>query len=182
MDPTIIKYFKSVSATQSGLGALFNELLENPLLLAFFLGPILLIGVAGAEELSRVFLLTRWMRISSTKQLVWCFQQCCLVFPTCIQGPAGVVSITLNGLIMAPAFWAHLPVDRCPLPVRCHSNWHGRRLHLAGCDPNVKLNKFDYQPIPKSIHSQTGSAKEIAMKARMIAFILVACLGLKGPV
>jgi hypothetical protein len=57
------------SDVESGMVSLVNTLARNPWLAAWFLGPALFIGVAGSEELTRVFFITRWMKISSSK--VW---------------------------------------------------------------------------------------------------------------
>jgi len=103
LDPTIIKYFQRASNSESGLGNLFSELATNPLLMVLFLGPALLIGVAGLEELSRVFFITRWMRISSTKLWLGVGVLLSAVLFGLVhlyQGPAGAVSVALNGLIM----------------------------------------------------------------------------------
>ena len=47
----------------SGLGDFFNGLAQNPWVFALFVGPVLWIGVAGFEELTRVFLLSRLWEI-----------------------------------------------------------------------------------------------------------------------
>jgi hypothetical protein len=103
LDPTIARYFHRASDSESGLGSLFDILAGNPWLLALFLGPVLFIGVAGSEELTRVFFVTRWMKISSSK--VWIgigvFLSALLFGLNHIQqGPAGMISVSLNGLIM----------------------------------------------------------------------------------
>jgi hypothetical protein len=103
LDPTIAKYIHRASDSESGLGSLMNTLAGNPWLFAFFLGPVLFIGVAGSEELTRVFFITRWMKISSSK--IWLgvgvFLSAALFGLNHVaQGPAGVISVVLNGLIM----------------------------------------------------------------------------------
>jgi membrane protease YdiL (CAAX protease family) len=58
---------------------------------------------AGSEELTRVFFITRWMKISSTRLwLVLGVVLSAVLFALnhVAQGPAGVISVTLNGLIM----------------------------------------------------------------------------------
>ena len=102
-DPIFAKYFQRASDSESGLGDLFGTLAGDPWLLALFLGPILFIGVAGSEELTRVFFITRWKNISSSR--VWLgsgvFLSAFLFGLNHIaQGPAGIISVTLNGLIM----------------------------------------------------------------------------------
>ena len=103
LDPVIGRYFQRASDAESGLGSLFGALAADPWLLAIFLGPVLFIGVAGSEELTRVFFITRWRNISNSK--LWMATG---VFLSAVlfglnhiaQGPAGIISVTLNGLIM----------------------------------------------------------------------------------
>jgi membrane protease YdiL (CAAX protease family) len=102
-DPTIARYFHRASDTESGIASLVNTLAGNPWLAALFLGPALFIGVAGSEELTRVFFITRWMKISSAK--LWLglgvFLSAFLFGLNHVaQGYAGVMSVTLNALIM----------------------------------------------------------------------------------
>jgi len=103
LDPIIAKYIHRASDSESGLGSLMNTLAGNPWLLALFLGPILFVGVAGSEELTRVFFITRWQKIASSK--IWLgvgiFLSAALFGLNHIaQGPAGIISVTLNGLVM----------------------------------------------------------------------------------
>jgi hypothetical protein len=103
LDPTIARYFHRASEIESGMASLMNMLAGNPWLFALFLGPVLFIGVAGSEELTRVFFITRWMKISSSK--VWLgvgvFLSAFLFGLNHVaQGYAGVISVTLNSLIM----------------------------------------------------------------------------------
>jgi hypothetical protein len=102
-DPVIAKFFYRASDVESGMVSLVNKLADNPWLAALFLGPALFIGVAGSEELTRVFFITRWMKISSSK--VWLgvgvFLSAFLFGLNHVaQGTAGVISVTLNALIM----------------------------------------------------------------------------------
>ena len=55
----------------SGLGVFFKGLAYNPWRFAAFVGPVLWIGVAGFEELTRVFLLTRLWKIESARWWRW---------------------------------------------------------------------------------------------------------------
>jgi len=103
LDPVIANYFYRASAGESGLGSLMTTLAGNPWLLALFIGPVLFIGVAGSEELTRVFFITRWTKISSSK--VWLgigvFLSASLFGLNHVaQGAAGVISVALNGLVM----------------------------------------------------------------------------------
>jgi membrane protease YdiL (CAAX protease family) len=103
LDPSIARYFHRASDIESGMASLVNTLASNPWLSALFLGPALFIGVAGSEELTRVFFITRWMKISSSK--VWLgvgvFLSAFLFgLNHMAQGYAGIISVTLNALIM----------------------------------------------------------------------------------
>lgn len=103
LDPVIARFFYRATDTQSGMMDLVNTLARNPWLFAVFIGPALFIGVAGSEELTRVFFITRWIKISSSK--VWLgvgiFLSAFLFGLNHVaQGTAGVISVTLNALIM----------------------------------------------------------------------------------
>ena len=102
LDPMIARYFHRASDIESGMVDLVNTLADNPWLAALFLG-LAVFSVAGSEELTRVFFITRWMKISSSK--VWLgvgvFLSASLFGLNHVaQGYAGVISVTLNGLIM----------------------------------------------------------------------------------
>jgi membrane protease YdiL (CAAX protease family) len=101
-DPLIANYFHRASDVESGIAGLVNTLADSPWLAALFLGPAV-IFVASSEELTRVFFITRWMKIFSSK--VWLgvgvFLSAFLFGLNHIaQGYAGIISVTLNGLIM----------------------------------------------------------------------------------
>jgi len=101
-DPMIASYFHRASDVESGMVGLANTLADKPWLATLFLGPAL-IFVAGSEELTRVFFITRWMKITSSKAWlgVGIFLSAFLFGINHIaQGYAGVISVTLNGLIM----------------------------------------------------------------------------------
>src|SRR5512136_1485962 len=102
-DPVIAKFFYRASDVESGMVSLVNRLADNPWVAALFLGPVLFIGVAGSEELTRVFFITRWMKIFPSK--VWLgvgvFLSAALFGLNHIaQGVAGIISVALNGLVM----------------------------------------------------------------------------------
>jgi len=102
-DPIFAQYFHRASNSESGLDGLFRLLAADPWLLGLFLGPILFIGVAGSEELTRVFFITRWKNISSSRAWLGLgvFLSAFLFGLNHIaQGPAGILSVTLNGLLM----------------------------------------------------------------------------------
>jgi len=102
LDPVIASFFHRASDVESGIASLVNTLADNPWLAMLFLGPAV-IFVAGSEELTRVFFITRWMKISPSK--VWLgvgvFLSAFLFGLNHVaQGYAGVISVTLNALIM----------------------------------------------------------------------------------
>ncbi len=103
LDPVIAKFFYRASDIESGMVSLVNKLADNPWVAAWFLGPALFIGVAGSEELTRVFFITRWMKIFSSK--AWLGVGVLLSaflfgLNHVAQGYAGIISVTLNALIM----------------------------------------------------------------------------------
>lgn len=88
----------------SGLGDFFGGLADNLWLFALFVGPVLWIGVAGFEELTRVFLLSRLSRISSAPAYRWfgvLLSAVLFGLAHLYQGPAGVVDTAISGLILA---------------------------------------------------------------------------------
>ena len=79
-------------------------LVQDPWKLALFLGPSLALGAAGFEELTRVFLLTRWWKIASGTAWRWLgvFVSAAMFgLAHLYQGPTGVVTTTISGLILA---------------------------------------------------------------------------------
>ena len=103
LDPTIARYFHRASDIESGMVSLVNKLADTPWLAALFLGPALFIGVAGSEELTRMFFITRWMKILPSKAWLGLgvFLSAALFGLNHIaQGPAGIISVALNGLVM----------------------------------------------------------------------------------
>jgi hypothetical protein len=72
--------------------------------LALFLGPGLALGAAGFEELTRVFLLTRWWKIASGTAWRWLgvFVSAAMFgLAHLYQGPAGIANTAITGLILA---------------------------------------------------------------------------------
>ena len=102
-DPVIARFFYHATDVESSMVSLVNKLADNPWLAAWFLGPALFFGVAGSEELTRVFFISRWKKIFYSR--IWLavgvFLSAFLFGLNHIaQGYAGIISITLNGLIM----------------------------------------------------------------------------------
>jgi membrane protease YdiL (CAAX protease family) len=75
---------------------LLDGLVANPFLLALWLGPVVWIGIAGFEELSRVFLLSRLWRVWPSRSARWVvilFSAALFGVAHVYQGPRGVISI-----------------------------------------------------------------------------------------
>lgn len=82
---------------------LMIDLAHNPVLLAIWIGPVVWIGVALFEELSRTFFLNCLWRLSNNK--LWEFFSILLVSITVglmhlYQGPFGIISTGIQGLII----------------------------------------------------------------------------------
>ena len=87
---------------------MMTGLARNPLLLAIWLGPVVWIGVALFEELVRVFFLNCLWKLSPARS--WVFFSILLVsvfigFIHFYQGAFGVVSVTLQSLILAGYYY-----------------------------------------------------------------------------
>jgi hypothetical protein len=92
------------SQESQGLDPLFEELINNPRFFLLMTGPGLLIGAGIFEELTRVFLLSRFWKIWDKKIWRWVtvvFSAMLFGLMHWYQGPAGVVSTGISGMIMA---------------------------------------------------------------------------------
>jgi hypothetical protein len=91
----------------SGLGDFFNGLAENIWLFVLFIGPILWIGVAGFEELTRIFLLSRLWKIWDADAWRWATVVLSAVMFGLLhvyQGTAGMVDTGITGLLLAVCY------------------------------------------------------------------------------
>lgn len=91
---------------------LFNGIANNPLLLAVWLGPVVWIGVAAFEELSRVFMLNRLWKIWPRPFARWLFLiVSALLFGLVhiYQGPVSVLFVSVQGLLYG---WYYLRYGR----------------------------------------------------------------------
>jgi membrane protease YdiL (CAAX protease family) len=80
---------------------LIQGLMENPLLLALWLGPTVWIGIAAFEEVSRCFLLRRLWTVWETSFAKWVtISSVSLLFGLVhlYQGPAGIAGVTVLSL------------------------------------------------------------------------------------
>ena len=89
---------------QSGLGDVMSGLVRDPWLLALFVGPVLAVGAAGFEELTRMFLLSRWWKIAPGTGGRWLGVLVSAVLfglAHLYQGPGGVANTAISGFILA---------------------------------------------------------------------------------
>ncbi|MGD8998454.1 MAG: type II CAAX endopeptidase family protein, partial [Anaerolineae bacterium] len=97
-------------APGSGLGdRFFNELVADPVLFGLMIGPGLIIGAGVFEELSRIFLLTRLWNINPSQAGRWfgiVLSAALFGLAHLYQGPAGMISTGISGLILAVYYHA----------------------------------------------------------------------------
>ncbi len=83
---------------------LFTGVVNDPLLLAVWLGPVVWLGVAAFEELTRVFMLNRLWTVwpqPVARWLVMIVSAGLFGLAHIYQGPASVVAIALQGFLYA---------------------------------------------------------------------------------
>ncbi len=105
---TIYQWFPRNSPMNTELLDTINYIAYNPLLKFIWLGPVLWIGIALYEELSRVFLLKCLWNLSKNKnwQIVAIFITSSLIgFVHLYQGIPGIISIGLKSLLMCFYFY-----------------------------------------------------------------------------
>lgn len=86
------------------LVTLFNGIANDPMLLAVWLGPVVWLGVAMFEELTRVFLLNRLWTVWSQplgRWLVMILSATLFGAAHIYQGPVSAIAIALQGLLYA---------------------------------------------------------------------------------
>jgi membrane protease YdiL (CAAX protease family) len=91
---TLFRWLPSRSGGE--FSSLIQGLLDSPLLLALWLGPVVWIGVAGFEELTRTLMLSRLWRVWPQQPARWfAIAASVVIFGLAhiYQGPAGVVSV-----------------------------------------------------------------------------------------
>jgi membrane protease YdiL (CAAX protease family) len=110
---TVARWFPSEPAEPAEeLQTLMEGLSRNPLLLALWLGPVVWLGVAAFEELSRVFVLSRLWKVWARPTGRWL----ALIFSAALfglvhiyQGPVGAISNGIIGLIYG---WYYMSFGR----------------------------------------------------------------------
>jgi len=105
---TITRIFPQGRPPSQEVINLMTGLANNPILLAIWLGPVVWIGVAIFEEVQRIFFMNCLWRLSKNKYwelftiffvaVVWGFLHL-------YQGPFGIFSVSIQGLIMGFFFY-----------------------------------------------------------------------------
>jgi membrane protease YdiL (CAAX protease family) len=104
---------------------------SDPWLLALWLGPVVWIGIAGFEELWRVFVLRRfWNVFSGTrgKWLVLILVSVLFGLAHGYQGPAGIVSIGFNSVLMG---WFFMATGRTRALIVSHAVYDSVQIIMA---------------------------------------------------
>lgn len=105
---TIYQWFPQTNPASREVMGAFEKIAYNPLLLTLWLGPVLWIGVAFFEEISRVFMLKCLWNLSNSKswQIIVVFLVSLLIGLTHLhQGTAGILSVGLQSLLMGLYFY-----------------------------------------------------------------------------
>jgi len=105
---TIYRWFPSITPQSTELSDTVQSVANSPFLMFVWLGPVLWIGIALFEELSRIFMLKCLWNISNNKtwQFIAIFITSLLIgFVHIYQGTAGIISITLKSLLMCFYFY-----------------------------------------------------------------------------
>jgi hypothetical protein len=100
---------------------LIHGISDNPWLLALWLGPVVWIGIAGFEELWRVFVLLRFWNICSgpgTKWIVLLLVSALIGVAHGYQGPAAIISIGFKSVL---AGWFFMATGRTRALIVSHS-------------------------------------------------------------
>lgn len=104
LGPVIGRFLPSNS---DSVGNLFAGLARDPLKLVLFLGPGLALGAAGFEEVTRVFLLSRWWKMAPGAAWRWLgvlVSAALFGLAHLYQGPGGMANTAISGLILAVVY------------------------------------------------------------------------------
>ena len=107
LQSSVYRWLPGAPQNMDSVAVLLRGLSEDPLALVFFLGPVVWLGVAGFEELTRVFFLTRTWKVWESVQVRWTFVAISAVLFGLVhiyQGPSGAVGNAIIGLVMGAFF------------------------------------------------------------------------------
>lgn len=107
---TLYQWFPGNNGHNTELIDVLLELANSPWLILFWFGPVLWIGIALFEEMSRVFLLKCLWSVSENKnwQIVVIFLASALIGTVHLyQGMAGIISIGLNSMVVCFYFYKY---------------------------------------------------------------------------
>ena len=95
---------RTAGSTPQELITFFSGIVNNPLLLAIWLGPVVWLGVAAFEELTRVFMLNRLWTVWPRPAAVWCViivSAALFGLVHIYQGPINAMAMALQGFLYA---------------------------------------------------------------------------------
>ncbi len=107
---TIYQWFPNRNQNNEELFNVVVDLANDPLMLIIWFGPVLWIGIALFEEISRVFLLKCLWNISDNKQweiIVIILTSALIGFVHIYQGTAGAITIGLKSLVACYFFYKY---------------------------------------------------------------------------
>jgi membrane protease YdiL (CAAX protease family) len=107
---TLMQWIPSNRPTNTELIDVMIDLAHNPILMIIWFGPVLWIGIALFEELSRTFLLKCLWNLSDNRNwhiLAIIFASTLIGFVHLYQGVAGIISIGLKSLIVCFYFYKY---------------------------------------------------------------------------
>ena len=104
---------------------------QDPCLLVLWLGPVVWIGIAGFEELWRVFILRRLWNVFTSPAGQWTvllFVSALVGLAHAYQGPAAIVSIGIKSVLMA---WYFKSRGRCRPLIVAHAVYDSVQIVMA---------------------------------------------------
>jgi hypothetical protein len=130
MQPMLNSLFES-RPPSSQIMQLIHGVANDPWLLALWLGPVVWIGIAGFEELWRVFVLRRfWNVFSGTggKWMVLLLVSVLIGLAHGYQGPAGILSIGFKSILMG---WFFMATGRTRALIVSHAIYDSVQIIMA---------------------------------------------------
>lgn len=129
-DPLLRGIFDSRPPSEEILKLIFS-VVNDPLLLALWLGPVVWIGIAGFEELWRVVVLRRFWKVfpgTAGKWLVLLLVSMLVGVAHGYQGPASIVSITVKSILMG---WYFMSTGRARPLITAHAVYDSVQIIMA---------------------------------------------------
>jgi len=130
MQPMLNSLFESRPPSTEIIQLIYG-VAADPWLLALWLGPVVWIGIAGFEELWRVFVLRRLWNVSSGtkgKWMVLLLVSVLIGLAHGYQGPAGIVSIGFKSVLMG---WFFMTTGRTRALIVSHALYDSVQIIMA---------------------------------------------------